>query len=126
MIKIPTFGYVSGKAVQKGGRESWQVLGNRPSGINTGSQVVGTGSTLPPPPPVAATKFMLFTSKRGQVKTIDLGKPAIHIHWVIVHLTANVLHRVGIVINNFEEQILEWFFLFTASVRQIVIRTFES
>ena len=60
------------------------------------------------------------------MKTIDLGKPAIHIHWKIVHLTANVLHRIGIVINNFEEQILEWFFLFTAAVRQIVLRTFES
>ena len=69
MIKIPTFGYVSGKAVQTGGRESWKVLGNRQSCINTGSQVVGTWPQVvgpgPTPPPVAATEYILYTSKQS-------------------------------------------------------------
>ena len=75
---------------------------------------------------MAATEYILFTSKRGWVKTIDLGKPAIHIHWIIVHLTANVLYRIDIVVNNVVEEIIEWLFRFTAAVRQIVVRTFDS
>ena len=79
--------------------ESWKVLGNRQSGINTGSQVVGT----PPPPLVVVTEYILFTSKRGWVKTKALRKTSysnkgLRENQLMVHLTANVLCRIDIVV----------------------------